>query len=193
MWRADSFEKTLMLRKIEGRRSNERGWDGWMASLTKWTWVWVNCGSWWWVERPGMLQSMGSHRVGHDYATELNCDVGKDSWEFLKPLHPKINQFWIFTGRTDDEAETPILWPPDVKSQLIRKSPDTKKYWRQEEKGTTGMRLLDGITDTMDMCLSEFWEMVKDREDWHAAVREVAKSLTWLSDWTTFGRLVLYH
>ena len=68
MRRADSLEKTLMLGKIEGRRrGDDRGWDGWMASLTQWTWVWVNSGSWWWTERPGMLQSMGSQRVGHDW------------------------------------------------------------------------------------------------------------------------------
>ena len=61
MWRADSFEKILMLGKIKGRRreGNDRGWDGWMASLTQWTWVWVNSGSWWWTGRPGVLQSTG--------------------------------------------------------------------------------------------------------------------------------------
>ena len=58
MWRADSFEKTLMLGKIEGRKGDDRGWDGWMASPTQRTWVWVNCGNWWWTGRPGVLQSM---------------------------------------------------------------------------------------------------------------------------------------
>ena len=59
-WRADSLEKTLMLGKIEGRREvDDRGWDGWMASPTQWTWVWVNSGSWWWTERPGLLRFMG--------------------------------------------------------------------------------------------------------------------------------------
>ena len=73
MWRTDSLEKTLMLGKIEGRkRRDDRGWDGWMASLTQWTWVWVNSWSWWWTGRPGVLQSMGSQRVGHDWATELD-------------------------------------------------------------------------------------------------------------------------
>ena len=71
--RTDSLEKTLMLGKIEGgRRRDDRGWDGWMASLTWWTWVWVNPGSWWWAGKPGVLQSMGSQRVGHDWVTELN-------------------------------------------------------------------------------------------------------------------------
>ena len=72
MQRADSFEKTLMLGKIEGRRRRGwQGWDGWMASLTQWTWVWVNSRSWWWTGRPGLLQSMGSQRAGHDWVTEL--------------------------------------------------------------------------------------------------------------------------
>ena len=55
----------------------------------------------------------------------------------IKPANPKGNQSWIFIGRTDAEAETPVLWPPDVKSWLIRKDPDTGKDWRQEEKGMT--------------------------------------------------------
>ena len=73
MWRMDSLEKTLMLDKIEGRRRRGRQrWDGWMASSTQWTWVWASSESWWWTGRPGMLQSMGSPRVGHNWVTELN-------------------------------------------------------------------------------------------------------------------------
>ena len=73
MQRADSFEKTLMLGKMKaGGEGNNRGWDGWMASPTQWTQVWVNSGSWWWTGRPGMLRFMGSQRVWHDWATELN-------------------------------------------------------------------------------------------------------------------------
>ena len=55
-----------------GGEGDDRGWDGWMASLTRWMWVWVNSGSWWWTERPGVLRFMGSQRVGHDWVTELN-------------------------------------------------------------------------------------------------------------------------
>ena len=72
MLRADSLEKTLMLGKIEGGRRRRWGLGGWMASPTQWTWVSVNSGSWWWTERPGVLQSMGSERVRHDWATELS-------------------------------------------------------------------------------------------------------------------------
>ena len=72
----------------------------------------------------------------------LNCGIGEGSWESLalqeiKPVHPKINQSWIITGRTNSEAESSILWLSDAKSQLIRKDPDARKDWRQEEKGAT--------------------------------------------------------
>ena len=73
MQRVDSLGKTLTLGGIGGRRRRDkRRWDGWMASLTRWTWVWVNSRSWWWTRRPGVLRFMGSQRVGHDWATELN-------------------------------------------------------------------------------------------------------------------------
>ena len=73
MWRVNSLEKTLMLGGIgAGGEGDNRGWDGWMAPSTRWTWVWVNSGSWWWTGRPGVLQFMGSQRVRHDWATKLN-------------------------------------------------------------------------------------------------------------------------
>ena len=73
MRRTDSLEKILMLGKIEGRkRRDNRGWDGWMASLTWWTWVWVSSGSWWRTWKPGVLQSMGPQRLRHDWVIELN-------------------------------------------------------------------------------------------------------------------------
>ena len=76
MRRTDSLEKTLSWERLKvGGEGDNRGWDGWMASLTQWTWVWASCRSWWWTGRPSTLQSMGSHRVGHDWATELNWIV----------------------------------------------------------------------------------------------------------------------
>ena len=73
MRRVDSLEKTWCWEGLgAGGEGDDRGWDGWMASLTQWTWVMVNSESWWWTGRPGVLRFMGSQRVGHDWATELN-------------------------------------------------------------------------------------------------------------------------
>ena len=70
----------------------------------------------------------------------------------IQPVYPKGDQSWIFIGKTDAEAETPVLWPPEVKNWLIWKDPDAGKDWRQEKKGTTEDEIwLDGITDLMDM------------------------------------------
>ena len=74
----------------------------------------------------------------------------------MQPVHPKGNQSWIFIGRTDAEAETPILWPPDVKNWLIGKDPDAEKDWMWEEKGTTEDEMVDGIIDSMDKSLGKF-------------------------------------
>ena len=83
MRRVDSLEKILMLGGLgAGGEGDDRGWDGWMASWTRWTWVWVNSGSWWWTGRPGVLRFMRSQRVGHDWATELNW-TGRDHFYLM--------------------------------------------------------------------------------------------------------------
>ena len=109
----------------------------------------------------------------------------------IQAVHPKGNQSWTFIGRTDAEAETPILWPPDVKNWLIGKYSDAGKDWKWRRRGRQRIRWLDDIIDSVDMSLSQLRQWVMDREAWHAADHGVAKSWTWLSDWTENNTNVL--
>ena len=116
--------------------------------------------------------------------TTITLESSLDSKD-NKPVNPKGNQPWIFIGRTDTEAEAPIIWPPDAKSQLTGKTLMLGKIEGKRKRGWQRMRWFDGITDSMDMNLSKLRETVKDREACHAAVDRFSKSRTWLSDWTT--------
>ena len=146
---------------------------------------------------------------GHVWMWELDCEEGwvPKNWCFwtvvlektlespldckeIQSVHSKGDQPWVFFGRNDAEAETPVLWPPHAKSWLIGKDSDAGRDWGQEEKVTTEDEMagwhhwLDGLS------LSELGELVMDREAWHAATHGVAKSWTRLTEWLIWSDLI---
>ena len=118
---------------------------------------------------------------------------GPLDYKEIQAVHPKGDQSWVFIGRTDAEAETPLLWPPHEKSWFIGKDPDAGRDWRQEEKGTTEDEMAGWHHRLDGMSLSELRELVMDREAWRVAIHGVTKGQTRLSDWTELNWTDICH
>ena len=227
MQRTDSREKPWSWARLKaGGEGADRGWDGWVASLILWTYVWVSSRSWWWTRKPGMLQSMQTWLSNW---TELNwwfftvIIYGWESWTIkkaedqristfklwcwrrllrvpwierrsnqFKPVDPKWNQPWTFFGKADTAAEASVLWPPDVKIDLLEKTMIWGKTEGKMRRRWQRMRLI-GWHQRFNG--HEFEQISRDSEGQGtscASVHGVIRSQTWFSYWTTTTKQIFF-
>ena len=158
------------------------GCKSWTMKKAKWRRIDAFCGA---GEDPG--ESLGLSIDWSNQSIDLIKPDQLTHW-LIKPVNPKGNQSWRVIGRTDAEAKTPVLWPPDVKNWSLEKTLMLGKFELMKRRGKQKMGWLDGITYLMDMGLNKLQESAIDREAWHVAVHEVANCHTRLSNQTELIR-----
>ena len=181
MQRTESLEKTLMLGKIEGRR--KRGWQRtrWVDGITNSMDMSFSEPGWWWkTGKPGMLWSMGSQRVGYDWATELmvHWTARRSNQSILKEIDPEYSLEGLML-KQKLQCFDHLIW----RANSLEKTLMLEKIYGRRRRGWQRMRWLDGITKSINMSLSKLWKTVTVREAWHAEVHGVEKRHE--SDWTS--------
>ena len=175
-----------------GGAGDNRRWDGWMASLTRWTWVSVNSRSWWWTARPGVLWFMGSQRVGHNWATDL---IWSDGSIFQQSEYSGVcssTTVWKHLVKASEKAKATHS---STLATSCEELTHCKRLWCWEGLGAGGEGDNTGWDGWMasrtrwTLSLSELRELVMDREDWCASIHGVTESQTWLSDWTELKKV----